>query len=168
MAAAVAGAALGAVGGVISSAITAGVDRANTKDTLANNLQLQDKRGQNALDVQDKVNAGGTIIKTIEGSNLRDVEKIRGTNNQATQGIVNKGMTDVASINTDTSKYLQQQAFAQSTYIRNNLQKSLEDAGLPSYLAFIQPDESLMQVRQVRGLNFATYYPGQRFKRAAY
>jgi len=61
-------------------------------------------------------------------------------------------------LTTDTQKQLQQQNFEQANNIRKNLEANLKAAGLPSYLAYIQPDASLMEIRQIRGVNFNQTY----------
>lgn len=184
MAAAVAGAALGAVGKVIGGAIQAGTDRANVKDTLQNNLELQRMRGQNSLDVQNLVNTGLSNVemlrggnslkvqssintglrdvKQIEGFNASNVEQLRGLNTLSLQTAINRGLVDVEAKKGQNSNQLQRNQFDYYTQQRQLLAAQLEKSGLPAYLATMQPDESFMQIRPVRGLNFAMYYPGQR------
>lgn len=184
-----------AIIGGIAGLIGQGIQKSNVNNTLKNNLQLQEMRGKQSLQQINLQNAGSLTLQGVTNKGLIDVENLRGStardvenlraniamqdqvNQQVlevyrgqyalkNQELANKGMTDVASLNTQSQQLIQQRQFEQTNYLRSNLQAQLEAAGLPSYLAFIQPDESMMLTRQVRGLNFAQYYPGQRFRRA--
>jgi len=68
------------------------------------------------------------------------------------------GSLGSAGITADAQKAMQKRAIGQANYLRGRLEGDLTKAGLPSYLAYIQPDRSLLEMRQVRGLNYNTVY----------
>jgi len=157
MAAAVAGAAIGGIANVIGSAIQAGTQKSIANAQNSSNQLMQGKDIDYKLKALGETNENNIQIQQLQGNTSRDVANISGLTSRDVANIGGLWQNQINERNTQTQLKLQQQELDRSQLIRDNLVKQLTAAGLPSYLAYVQPDESMLQTRRVGGHNVTIY-----------
>jgi len=168
MALAAVGAIAGGVGSVISGAINAASQNAITDKQISSNqyMQTQDidfklkalqKTNQNNLDVQNLQGNANRDVANISGTATRDVANISGLTARDVANIAGQWQNTVNERNTQTQLAMQQRELDRAQLLRDNLASQLKGAGLPEYLAYVQPDESMLQTRRVAGHNVTIY-----------
>lgn len=157
MALAAAGAIAGSVGSVLSSTIGAISENAKVDKQIASSQQMQgvdiewQKQKQN-LDIQNQQK-----LQSGELQNRLDVTNLSGLTNRDVANISGQWASQNNLRTTQTQLQLQTNEFQQSNWLRENLVNQLKSAGLPEYLAYVQPDESMLQTRRVAGHNVTLY-----------
>jgi len=157
IAGAIAAAAIAGTASALGTGIKAGVDdQANRRNNATNaGMQVIDIGWQKQR--QQIQIANDQNLQSKELQNRLDVTNVSGLTNRDVANIAGQWASVNNERTTSTQLALQKREFDQSNYLRTNLVKQLAAAGLPEYLAYIQPDESMMQTRRVGGHNVTVY-----------
>jgi len=168
MALAAVGAIAGGIGSVVSGAINAASQNAITEKQIDSNQLMQNRdidfklkalqsSNQNNLDVQNLQGNTSRDVANTTANASRDVANISGLTAKDVANIAGQWQNSINERNTQTQLKLQRQEFDRAQMLRDNLVGQLKSAGLPEYLAYVQPDESMLQTRRVGGHNVTIY-----------